>query len=141
MGHGAAVWIKNTHIKLQSVQTVDFIRTLWLVWSMLAPVHRAQISRSIGLSLTGSLDLLREALSLLILDLTLGRTTNECFPRGAQRSIIHADLPWLRLSFIFSAAEEEKPNGVLLRQRALQLFCQACSTFPMLIFHEWHDLV
>jgi len=51
-------------------------QTLWLVSSMLASVHRAQINHSIGLSLTGSLDLLREALSLLILDLTLGRTTN-----------------------------------------------------------------
>lgn len=80
---------------------------------MLAAVHPAQISHSIGLSLTGSLDLLREALSLLILDLTLGRTTNNSFPRGAQCSIIHTDLPWLQFSFIFSQAEEEKPNSVL----------------------------
>lgn len=35
------------------------------------------------------------------LDLTLGRTTNESFPGGAQLSIIHTDLPWLQVSWIF----------------------------------------
>lgn len=35
------------------------------------------------------------------LDLTLGRTTNESFPGGAQLSIIHTDLPWLQFSWIF----------------------------------------
>ena len=110
------------------------IQTLRLVSSTLAAVHPAQISHSIGLSLTGSLDLLREALSLLILDLTLGRTTNNSFPRGAQRSIIHTDLPWLQFSFIFSQAEEEKPNRVLLTQRTLQQFSQQRSTSPPLSF-------
>lgn len=97
---------------------MSFIRTVRVVFSMPASAHPTQISHSIGLSLTGSLDLLREALSLLILDLTLGQTTNNSFPRGAQRSIIHTDLPWLQFSFIFRQAEEEKPNHVLLMQGA-----------------------
>lgn len=106
----------------------------WLVSSMLASVHPAQISHSIGLSLTGSLDLLREALSLPILDLTLGRTTNKSFPQGAQCSIIHTDLPWLQFSFIFSQAEEEKPNHVLLMQRELQQFSQQGTTLSSFLF-------
>lgn len=101
---------------------------------MLVLVHPVQISHSIGLSLTGNLDLLREALSLLILDLTLGRTTNNSFPPGAQRSIIHTDLPWLQFSFIFSQAEEDKLNHVLLMQRALQQFPQHDSTLSILLF-------
>lgn len=79
-----------------------------LSFPVLASVHPAQIGHSIGLSLTGSLDLLREALSLLILDLTLGRTTNKSFPQGTQCTIIHTDLLWLQFSFIFSQAEEKK---------------------------------
>ena len=129
-----AICVNNRFILLAlSARTVSehstsFIVTVRLVSSMLASVHPAQISHSIGLSLTGSLDLLREALSLLILDLTLGRTTNNSFPQGAQCSIIHTDLPWLQFSFIFSQAEEEKPNSVLLMQKALQQFSQQHST-------------
>lgn len=113
-----------------------FIQTLQLGCSTLAQLHPAQISYSIGLSLTGSLDLLREALSLLILDLTLGRTTNNSFPRGAQLSIIHTDLPWLQFSFIFRQAEEEKPNRVLLTHRIVQLFPRQCST-SLLLLLKW----
>lgn len=94
-----------------------------LIASKLAGLHPAQISRSIRLPLTGSLDLLREALSLLILDLTLGQTTNNSFPLGAQCSIIHTDLPWLRFSFIFSRAEEE-----LLNAESIAAIFPACST-------------
>ncbi len=120
----------------------SFIQTLWLVSTMLAAVHPAQISHSIGLSLTGSLDLLSEALPLLILDLTLGRTTNNSFPQGAQCSIIHTDLPWLQFSFIFSRAEEQKANRLLLMHRTLQQFSQHRSALPLLLFwwiapHYW----
>lgn len=110
----------------------SLVQTLRLVSSTLAALHPAQISHSIGLSLTGSLDLLREALSLLILDLTLGRTTNNSFPRGAQRSIIHTDLPWLQFSFIFSLAGEEEAYRVPLMQRTLQPFSQQRSALPLL---------
>lgn len=52
---------------------------------------------------------------LLILDLTLGQTTNNSFPRGVQRSIIHTDLSWLQFSFIFSRRwGGEKRNHTLL---------------------------
>lgn len=110
-------YFQTAESNTQSVHTIDFLHLLYqagqllsttpgsdsrLVSRTLAKLHLAQISHSIGLSLTGSPDLLREALSLLIPDLTLGRTTNNSFPRGAQYSIIHTDLPWLQFSFIFS---------------------------------------
>lgn len=99
------------------MHTIDFLHLLYQAGQLLsstpssdsrpvshtlAELHPAQISHSIGLSLTGSPDLLREAFSLLIPDLTLGQTTNNSFPQGVQRSIIHTDLPWLQFSFIFS---------------------------------------
>lgn len=88
-----------------SEQRTSCIQTVLLVSSFAASINLAKINHSIGLPLTGSLDLLREALSLRTLDLTLGRTTNNSCPQGAQFSIIHTDLPWLQFSYIFSQIE------------------------------------
>lgn len=116
------------------------------VSSTVALVHPAKISHSIGLSSTGSLDLLREALSLLILYLTLGRTTNNSFffffPLGVQGSIIHTDLPWLQFRLIFSHAwRGQTLPHIVDAESTATIFPAGIHLITVFIFDKWRERI